>query len=69
MKQREITPAVVPGLIWVTPCADGHTTAPSTDSGFATLDEVVAVMGEPKRRTAAYVLYDGVIFSRLQWAS
>lgn len=43
---------------------------PRTDSGFATLDDVVAMMGEPRVRARRYVVYgDGrdhkVIFSDL----
>jgi len=38
----------------------------STDSGFSTLDQVVAAMGPPLERTEALVVYPGaVLFSRL----
>lgn len=56
--------------IYVTPFDDGtkQCTGPSTDSGFASLDEVAAVMGEPDKRYEAMLIYgagnERVLFSR-----
>lgn len=38
-------------------------TSASTDSGFATLDEVRAMMGEPVNSARHMLCYDGVCFT------
>ena len=52
-------------IIYVTPFDDERrATAPSTDSGFETIGDVVAVMGdEHLSRCSGYVIYPGVMFS------
>lgn len=58
-------------MIYATPY-DEHTkqcTAPSTDSGFRSLDAVVAAMGPPLTRSPQTVVHSGVIFSRIPWSS
>lgn len=58
-------------MIYATPF-DPHTlrcTAPSTDSGFRSLDAVAAAMGPPVTRSPQTVVYPGVIFSRIPWSA
>lgn len=53
-----ITPFITP------PDAPPVATGPSTDSGFASFDEVTALMGPPARRPAPSVLiYGDVCFT------
>lgn len=55
--------------IYVTPFrnSDKQTTGPSTDAGFASLDDVVTAMGEPLFQSKRMVIYgpgeDRVVFS------
>lgn len=57
--------------IYATPfkASTKETTGPSTDSGFQSLDDVVAAMGEPLKRYKAMVIYgpgeDRVVFSKI----
>lgn len=38
-------------------------TGPSEPSGFDSLEDVVALMGEPIRQTRAMVIYPGIVYS------
>lgn len=55
--------------IYATPfkASTKETTGPSTDAGFASLDDVVTAMGEPEHRYKRMVIYgpgeDRVVFS------
>lgn len=41
----------------------------SQTTGFETLDQVVEIVGEPKLdQRPAFVVYEGVLFSRIQWS-
>lgn len=40
-------------------------TAHSAPSGFDSFDAVITMMGEPKKRTEAFLIYEGVLFSRV----
>lgn len=52
-------------MIYMTPFANQIATGPSVDSGFASIDDVIMVMGPPASQpTPRYAIYDGVIFSR-----
>lgn len=57
-------------IIYVTPFNTGNLLEPgaSTDSGFGSMSDVVAAMGEPVRKAAHMLIYgdgdDKVIFSK-----
>lgn len=54
-------------MIYATPFDPNtrHPTGHSTDSGFATLEQVVETLGPPVKQTDALVIYPGaVLFSR-----
>lgn len=58
-------------MIYITPFKNDElrtVTGPSSDSGFASIDEVIEMMGEPISRAPRYAIYgddeNRVIFSR-----
>jgi hypothetical protein len=61
-------------MIFATPF-DGSSmqcTGPSSDAGFASLEQVREVMGEPYAQGGAFLVYGGdverVLFSRIPWS-
>jgi hypothetical protein len=41
--------------------------SPSKATDVTSLDQIVEQHGEPLSRTTGWVLYDGVIYSKLKW--
>jgi len=57
-------------MIYMTPFdpATKECTGGSEDSGFQTIADAVAVMGDPIRRGLSLAIYPGVVFSRVMFS-